>query len=68
MTASLLPYEPVLKSHPSGSALIREMVMKTILAGLLAASVLSGMSSPSIADDQPWTAERFWDEQSRRQF
>jgi hypothetical protein len=58
----------VLKSHPCGSTLIREMVMKTIIAALLAASVLSGMANPSIADDEPWTAERFWDEQSRRQF
>jgi hypothetical protein len=59
---------PVLKSHPRGSNLRREMIMKTIMAGLLAASVLSGMANPSIADDEPWTAERFWDEQSRRQF
>jgi hypothetical protein len=44
------------------------MIMKTIIAALLAASVLSGMANSSIADDEPWTAERFWDEQSRRQF
>jgi hypothetical protein len=58
----------VLRSHPWDSNLKREMIMKTIIAALLAASVLSGMSNPSIADDQPWTAERFWDELSRRQF
>ena len=59
---------PVLKSHPWDSNLKREMIMKTIIAALLAASVLSGMANSSIADDEPWTAERFWDEQSRRQF
>jgi hypothetical protein len=56
---------PVLKSHPRGSNLRREMIMKNCC--LLAVSVLSGMANPSIADDEPWTAERFWDEQSRRQ-
>jgi hypothetical protein len=59
---------PVLKSHPRGSNQRREMIMKTINCCLLAASVLSGMANPSIDDDEPWTAERFWDEQSRRQF
>ena len=42
--------------------------MKIIAAALLAVSVLTGMASPSIAADEQWTAERFWDEQSRRQF
>jgi hypothetical protein len=59
---------PVLKSHPRGSNLRREMIMKTIISAILAASVLSGMANPSIADDEPWTAERFWEELSRRQF
>jgi hypothetical protein len=58
----------VLKSHTWGSNLKKEMIMKTITAALLAVSVLTGMSSPSIADDEPWTAERFWEELSRRQF
>jgi hypothetical protein len=44
------------------------MIMKTITAALLAVSVLTGMASASIADDEPWTPERFWEELSRRQF
>jgi hypothetical protein len=44
------------------------MIMKTIAAVLLAVSVLMGTAGPGIADDEPWTAERFWEEQSRRQF
>jgi hypothetical protein len=42
--------------------------MKTITAALLAVSVLTGMASASIADDQPWTPERFWEELSRKTF
>jgi hypothetical protein len=46
----------------------KEMTMKIIAAALLAVSVLTSMAGPGIADDAPWTAERFWDEHSRRQF
>jgi hypothetical protein len=44
------------------------MTMKIVAAALLAVSVLTSMAGPGIADDAPWTAERFWDEHSRRQF
>jgi len=44
------------------------MTMKIVAAALLAVSVLTSMVGPGIADDAPWTAERFWDEHSRRQF
>ena len=44
------------------------MTMKIIAAALLAVSVLTSMAAPGIADEAPWTAERFWDEHSRRQF
>ena len=44
------------------------MITKIIAAALLAGSVLASMAGPGIADDAPWTAERFWDEHSRRQF
>jgi hypothetical protein len=44
------------------------MIMKIIAAALLAGSVLTTMAGPGIADDAPWTAERFWDVHSRRQF
>jgi hypothetical protein len=57
----------VLKGH-IGLNLRSEMIMKTIAAALLAVSVLTGMASPSIADDEPWTAEKFWEDLSRRQF
>jgi len=56
------------KRHARGSKLGKEMIMKIITAALLAVSVLAGMAGPGIADDGVWTAERFWDEQSRRQF
>lgn len=42
--------------------------MKTIAAALLALSALTAIASTGIADDGPWTADRFWDELSRRQF
>ena len=51
-----------------GSNLRKEMTMKIIAAALLAVSVLTSMAGPGIADEAPWTAERFWDEHSRRQF
>jgi hypothetical protein len=44
------------------------MTMKIIAAALLAVSVLTSIPSSGIADDGSWNAERFWDEQSRRQF
>jgi hypothetical protein len=44
------------------------MIMKIITAALLAVSALTGMASPSIADDEPWAAEKFWEDLSRRQF
>jgi hypothetical protein len=59
---------PVPKRHARGSNSRKEMTMKIIAAALLAVSVLTSMASPGIADDEPWTAERFWEELSRRQF
>jgi hypothetical protein len=44
------------------------MTMKVVAAALLAGSVLTIMASSEIAAEEPWTAERFWEEQSRRQF
>jgi len=44
------------------------MIMKIIAAALLAGSVLTTMAGPGILDNAPATAERFWDEHSRRQF
>ncbi len=44
------------------------MTKKTVAAALLAVSLLTNLAGPGIADDAPWTAERFWDEHSRRQF
>jgi hypothetical protein len=44
------------------------MTMKIVAAALLAVSVLTSMANPGIADDERWTAERFWEELSRRQF